>query len=136
MVTIVKATKRSNVFETVYDLLTASLSVGTVTAAFIDDDHTFPQVVINPAIIDGEKLDLIGTTREYTGVIEIEVFAKKAQEIDTILDEIDADLTANVSASTDGLYFNDFEDSSADTFMINDQKIHTKGVKIKFQLNV
>lgn len=51
MVTISSSTLRQNLFETLYDSLTAAnllSSTATVTAAFHDDEEDFPQVVIHP----------------------------------------------------------------------------------------
>ena len=137
MVNIVESTIRANIYETLYDSLTASLSAGTVTAAFIDDNPTFPQVVINPARLSITKLTLNRGTKEYMAEVEIEVYAKKNKEIDQISDEIHADLSTNEATLKGfGLYLNDLEDSSEDTFFWNDQKIHSKLIFATFQVNI
>lgn len=137
MVNIVESTARANVYETLYDSLTASLSQGTVTAAFIDDQPTFPQVVINPARVSIRKLSLDRSSKEYVGETTIEIFAQKNKEIDEISDEIHADLATNESTLKGyGLYINDLEDSNEATVFWNDQKIHTKSILVTFQLNL
>jgi hypothetical protein len=137
MVNIVETTIRANIFETLYDSLTASLSAGTVTAAFIDDNPTFPQVVINPTKLLIKKLTLNRGTKEYTCEVEIEIYAKKNKDIDEIADEIHADLSTNeATIKAFGLYINDIEDSNSDTFFWNDQKIHTKTLLLTAQVNI
>lgn len=137
MVNIVVSTARANVFETFYDLLTSSLSLGTVTAAFIDDTPTFPQVVINPASITIRKLSIDRTAKQYDGTVEISIFAKQNAQIDSISDEIHDDLNTNESTLKGyGLFLGDIEDSNEDTVFYNSQKIHTKSIRISFQLNL
>jgi len=137
MVNIVQSTIRANVFETVYDLLTAQLSEGTVTAAFIDDNPTFPQVVINPSSIKIERNTFTNVNRSYDCEIEIELYCKKNKEIDQISDEISNDMYTNEATLKGyGLFLDDMEDSNESTFLWNDQKIHTKGIKIRFKANV
>ena len=137
MVTITTATARATIFETLYDSLTASLSAGTVTAAFIDDNPTFPQVVINPANLAVKKLSLNRDAKRYDVEIEIDIFTKKNKEIDQIADEIHDDLNTNESTLKGfGLFINDIEDSTSDTFFWNDQKIHTKTIVITGQVNI
>jgi len=137
MVNIVQSTIRANVFETVYDLLTAQLSTGTVTAAFIDDAPTFPQVVINPSSIKIERQTFNVDNRTYEVEVEVELYCKKNKEIDQISDEISNDMYSNETTLKDfGLYLEDMEDSNEDTFFWNDQKIHTKGILVRFKANV
>ena len=137
MVSIVQSTIRANVFETVYDLLTAQLSAGTVTAAFIDDSPTFPQVVINPSTIMISKNTFNNSNRSFNVEVEVELFCKKNKQIDQISDEISNDLYAQESSlHSDGLFLEDVEDSNEDTFFWNEQKIHTKGILLTFKANV
>jgi len=137
MVNIAQSTVRANIYETVYDLLTSSLSTGTVTAAFIDDAPTFPQVVINPSSISVTKLTFLKDNRSYEAEVEIDLYVKKNKQIDQISDEITADLYSNESSLTsDGLYLQDIEDSNEDTFFLNEQKIHTKTLNVSFKVNI
>jgi serine protease inhibitor ecotin len=137
MVNIVQSTIRANVFETVYDLLTAQLSEGTVTAAFIDDNPTFPQVVINPSSIKIKRTTLTNENRSYEGMVEVELYCKKNKEIDQISDEISNALYTNESTLAGfGLYLDDISDSNETTSFWNDQKIHIKFITIEFKANV
>lgn len=137
MVTITASATSANIYETLYDSLTASLSQGTVTGAFITDTPTFPQVVINPAKVMAPKLVLNNANKSKMGEVEIEIFAKKNKEIDQLSDEIRADLEANESTlASAGLYLEDIEDSSEDTVFWNDNKIHTKTILVTFKLNI
>ena len=137
MVTITEDTIRTATFEIIYDSLTASLSTGTVTASFIDDNPTFPQVVINPASVKFTKNTFTNANRERFIEVEVVLYCKKNKEIDQITDEIDADLRTNESSLlSSGLIFDDLEDSNEDTFFYNDKKIHTKGIMLRFRANV
>ena len=137
MVNIVQSTIRANIFETLYDLLTAQLSAGTVTAAFIDDNPTFPQVVINPASIKIERQTFNVDNRTYEVEVEVELYCKKNKEIDQISDEISNDMYSNETTLKDfGLFLEDISDSNEDTFFWNSQKIHTKALTIEFKANV
>jgi len=137
MVTITASTIRATIFETLYDSLTASLSAGTVTASYIDDNPTFPQVVINPAIVKVTKQTLNRGQVEYTAEVEVDVFTKKNKEIDQISDEIHTDLATNESTLAGfGLYLNDIEDSNSSTTFWNNQKVHIKTILMTFQVKV
>jgi hypothetical protein len=128
---------RELVFENVYDKLTASLSAGTVTAAFIDDIQTFPQVVINPATISVDNLVLNRGTKMYNAEVEIEIFSKKNKQIDTITDEIITDFTASESSyRTANMYLQDIEDTTEETVIWNNTKVHMKSILVNFQLNL
>jgi len=136
MVTITESTIRANVFEIVYDLLTASLSSGTVTAAFIDDTPTYPQVVINPASVKLIKNTFNMSNRTRPIEMEIELYTTQNKEVDQISDEIDADLITNESnLASSGLVFDELEDSREDTIILNGKKLHTKGILLKFRYN-
>lgn len=137
MATVSKATMRDNIYEVLYDLFTVQLSVGTVDRAFHDDAPTFPQVVINPSNIKIEKLTFRKDNKEYIAKVEVELYTKKNREIDQIADEITKDLDDYESTLiTANLYLEDIDDSNSDTFLINDEKVHTKGIMLTFKINV
>lgn len=137
MVSVLRATARTNVFELIYDTLTASLSKGTVTAAFINDQPTYPQVVINPARISQDNLSLDRGTSGYNGEVEIEIYAIKAKDIDELSDEICDDLlSSEATFATGNLYLEDLKDGTTDTVFWNKQKIHIKSLSIKYNLNI
>jgi len=128
---------RELVFENIYDKLTVSMSSGTVTAAFIDDVQGFPQVVINPATVSINNLVLNRGTRQYDVEVEIEIFAKKNKEIDTITDEIHTDFTADeANYQTANMYLQNIEDTTEETVIWNNTKVHTKSILVNFQLNL
>ena len=109
----------------------------TVTAAFIDDEPTYPQVVVTPASVSLEKLSLNRATKEYTCQVIIEIYTKKNKQIDQITDEICADLNTNeATLAAFGLYIGNIEDSNEDTVFWNDDKIHTKMIVIDCKVNV
>ena len=66
MVTINNTSIRQNVFETVYDRLKAKADGSdfdtstqpTITAAYIDDDQSFPQIVIHPVDVTKDTYNL------------------------------------------------------------------------------
>ena len=94
-------------------------------------------MVINPSSIKIERNTFTNVNRSYDCEIEIELYCKKNKEIDQISDEISNDMYTNESTLKDfGLYLEDIEDSNEDTFFWNDQKIHTKGILIRFNANV
>ena len=137
MVTITRAAARAKVFETLYDSLKASLSAGTVTAAFIDDQPTYPQVVISPAKLLDKRISINRGTARIEGATEINVYAKKNKEIDQITDEIYADLEASEpTLKSAGIFIGDIEDTGDNTFFYNDQKIHNKTIIVFYVLNV
>lgn len=91
MVEITSSSLRANVYETVYDTLNSAnllSSTATVTAAYIDNDSAFPQVVIYPITVSKEGFTYDrGFGRESINVI-IEVYTKKAKDLDQLSDEI------------------------------------------------
>jgi len=138
MVAISESTIRADVWENIYDELTADLSTGTVTASYIDDNPTFPQVVVKPISKLVKHLTIDATSKEYTGEIEIEIYAKKNEQIDSISDEVDYDLLVTNKATFEalGLYLGDLEDSNESTVFWNEQKIHIKAIIIQFKVKL
>lgn len=137
MVTVAESTVRANIYSNLYTSLSSSLSIGTVTAAFIDDQPTFPQVVINPSTISIQKLTLNRGVKQYLCRVDITIYTKKNAQLDSIADEICADLNSNESTFKGyGMYLNDIEDGDAETLFWNNNKIHAKTLGINFQLNL
>lgn len=94
MVTINDSTIRQNVWKTIYDALVAAnleSSTTLITSAFVDNTPSFPQVVINPVDVSHSEPTIDSTmsysTKEIT--ITIDLFTKKASQIDTLADAID-----------------------------------------------
>ena len=106
MVTINDSTLNANVWKTVYDLLVAAnleSSTATVTAAFIDNHTAFPQVVINPIEVSRSEGTIDSTMTAHTKEISvlIDLYAKKASQIDTLNDAIShLLLTTNIPGIT------------------------------------
>lgn len=125
MVVITSSALRQNVYETVYDTLNdADLlsSTVTVTAAYIDSDSSFPQVVIYPVKVDKEDYTYDRTYSKATIMVMIEIYTKKAKELDQINDEIDP-LMQSLKMNSLQL-INTSEDIALSTD--NDNKIHLK----------
>lgn len=97
MVVITTSSLRANIYETVYDTLKAAnllSSTATVTAAYIDNDSAFPQVVIYPVKVDKEGFTYDrGFGREAIQVM-IEIYTKKAKELDQLSDEVAVQMQA------------------------------------------
>lgn len=97
MVTITDSLLRSNVYETLYDLLKAyatSSSYSTtpqpmVTAAYIDNStQTFPMIVVNPAIISTEGRTFNNSSSQKNVSVIIDIYTKKTEDIDKLADNI------------------------------------------------
>ena len=132
MVTINKSTFRQNVYETIYDTLTsANLLSGTVTvtAAYIDDDQSFPQVVVHP--ITSNKDEWAFQKSNHTNHIKvmIDVWTKKNKERDQITDEIDS--LSDLKSIT-GLSLEDWSESPA-LEPKNDNKLHLTTITIVYR---
>lgn len=131
MVTINKSTLRQNVYETIYDTLTnANLLSGsvTVTAAYIDDDKAFPQVVVNPIDVTDKRFRFDRDYSTDTIKVLIEIYTKKNKEKDQISDEIDAlsDLKNILGVSLVGWQ----EDNALES--IGGSKIHLKTIMLTY----
>jgi hypothetical protein len=97
MVTIVDATLRQNVYEQIYDTLKAYATEGsygtttqpTVTAAYIDDSQSFPQIIISPVDIDREEYNFGQNNPTKEIRVLIDVYTRKNQDIDILSDDLD-----------------------------------------------
>ena len=131
MVTITNSSVRSNIFETVYDVLTnANLLNGdvTVTAAYIDSADAFPQVVIHPVNVSKENWSFDRSGVRNNCEVLIDVWTKKNKNIDLISDEIDS-LTS--LKTVQGLMLVDWDESNAvDPY--NQNKIHLKTITLGY----
>ena len=97
MVTLNTSTLRSNIFETLYDELTAAnllSSTATVTAAYIDSEDSFPQVVINPVDIEKTNFSFDRSNSNKSVTILIDIWTKKNKDKDLLTDEIDTIVSA------------------------------------------
>ena len=131
MVTISNSTVRANIYETLYDTLNSAnllSSTVTVTAAYIDSDSSFPQVVIHPVDVSHDMFGMDRVNSRKTANVMIDVYTKKAKEIDQITDEIDALVRP---LKLPGITLVDWsEDRALSTD--NDNKIHLKTITIAY----
>lgn len=135
MVTISNSTIRQNIFETIYDIVsaitfTSTITTPRITAAFIDDSKsTFPQIVINPVDI-GRDTFTIGSDRSASNkniTVVIDVFTKKSKDLDIVSDAIQTAMDTNFS----GITLIGTSESNGIVFP-NDQKIHQKSITFNF----
>lgn len=137
---ITDSTLRSSIFETIYDLINgasleyynsagSSVTGVTVTAAYIDDEQSLPQVVINPANIAKDDPAFKRTKFTNNVQIMIDIYTKKNKNIDYITDQID-----NLSGlkNIQGLQFNSSEESRAYP-VENENKIHLKSITLNYK---
>lgn len=130
--TINDASKRHDIYETVYDILAAATLAGsntvTVTASYIDDIQRFPQVVVYPVDIKKSDQSLDWTSSINNCTVIIEMYAKKAEHLDTITDSIDA-LTSLKTIS--GLSLKDWSEGTGVDISLNN-KIHQKTITLVY----
>jgi len=133
MVTIVDSQLRHTVFETIFDTLTSAnllSSTVTVTASYIDNQPTFPQVVVNP-ISKSEDERSMGSSAQFTKniAVVIDVFTKKKEHIDTISDAIETLLKSN---DISGLYLSSMDSAEGEGRDSNNQKIHVTSLTFNY----
>lgn len=132
MVTITGSTLRSNVFEHIYDTLTAAnllSSTVTVTASYIDGNQAFPQVVINPANVDKDEFSFDRSNSTNTINVVLDIFTKKNKDKDLIADEIDA---LSGLKNINGLIFTGWSESNA-LEVGNENKLHLKSIVLSYK---
>ena len=95
MVAISNSTLRQNVYETIYDLLTANIgsynssSQPTVKASYTDDSKNLPEIVVYPVDIDNSSFNFgLGSPDREIRVM-IEIYSKKMKDLDILADDID-----------------------------------------------
>jgi len=132
MVSINDTTLRANIYETIYDTLTAAhllSSTATVTAAYIDSDTApFPQVVINPVDVDKDSFSFDKSISSKNINIVIDIYTKKNKDKDLLADEIDGVIT---SLSMSGVSLKGWTESNA-LEVPNDNKIHLKSIVLTY----
>ena len=132
MVAITNASTRQNLYETVYDILTAAdllSSTVKVTAAYIDDDKSFPQVVVHPVDINKSPLSFNRSYFDNSLVVMIDIWTRKNKEKDQISDEID-DLLS--SLKIDGVCLVGWDESNA-LEPQGGNKIHLKTITLTYK---
>ena len=137
MVSIAESTLRSNVFETVYDLVSTTLSSSTmspsgvtVTAAFIDNTDTLPQVVVHPVDVDYESFTYDKSFSERTVRVLIDIWTKKNKDKDQICDALVPVLLS--PSNYVGMHIIGVEESNAFEDP-NNNKVHLKSIALSFR---
>lgn len=131
MVTINNNTLRSNVYETIYDTLKAAnlhSSTATVTAAYIDDNQAFPQVVVNPIEVGHSEHSFDWSHSRKEILVTIDVWTKKNKDRDLIADEIETLLRP---LKINGLSLISISDSNAFETPSNN-KLHLKTLQLNY----
>ncbi len=111
-----------------YDNTDTAVTGVTITAAYIDDDRTFPQVVINNSNI--AKSDFTFDKSALNTIqIMIDIYTKKAKNLDYITDQID-----NISGlkSIQGMNLIAWDETKAYS-PVNDNKIHLKSITLTYK---
>lgn len=135
MVTIADSSVRANVWETIYDLLNAysfSTSLTKITSAYPDDDATFPMVVIHPVQNSKGEYSLgprSAAVKTQAINVQIDLFTKKAKDIDVLGDEIHNAIEDDYP----GITLVESDEDAVGTFETkNEQKVHMKSFMFSF----
>lgn len=133
VVTIADATLRQNVYEYIYDALTAASfttsSAPTITAAYIDKDQQFPQIVINPIDVDYDNATFAKGSWDKTIKVLIDVYTRKNKDKDILSDEIMALLDGTLISGVSLVGVS--ESNALDTY--NDNKVHLKSLALTYR---
>ena len=131
MVEIKTSTLRTNTYEHIYDTLTSAnllSSTVTVTASYIDDIKSFPQVVINQVNVSEEDYTFTRAYGKKSLEIIIDIYTRKAKEIDQISDELYVTIR---DMSAQGIMLVRWTEGN-DIELPNDTKLHTKSISLEF----
>jgi len=88
MVTINRATFINNLYETVFDLLTANLVSSTPVGGFTEELQTLPATVVGRPNTTTPELVLSRDLKEFEVVMILTVQAIKNKDVDTAADEL------------------------------------------------
>ena len=136
MVTISSSSIRQNVFETIYDLLKAKATSEdygtsvqpTVTASYIDDVHTFPQIVVKEPDVERENYVFDRSSSDKPILLAVEIYCLKTKDRSILADNIDTFMHAT---KITGLMINDYSETN-DVQIDNASKIRSKTISINF----
>lgn len=139
MVTITDQRIRNTVFQNIYSLIDVSASTFNasstpdVISGHVDlNTVTFPCIVINPIEVEEDSKDkTIDTTRVATNrnvVVIVEVYTKKAEDLDNIADGLNYTFSNN---SINGIQYQSAMDSTGISFP-NNSKIRQKTITLNF----
>lgn len=142
MVTEVKlSTIRQDLFSVIFTLINDNKPSGwTVLSAFPEDNALFPCIIINPAIVKPSIIGLDDSSIIVEDIeVEIEFYAEAKdgkEKIDVGRDNVQNTILSNTSSLDSSklvLSEDPFDDSNADSFITNNQKINTAASLIKLQ---
>jgi len=136
MVAISNASIRQNVFETIYDLLKAKATSTlygtsfqpTVTSSYIDDVHTFPQIVVTEPNVERENYVFDRSNSSRPILVVIEIYCLKTKDRSILADNVD---TFIHETKITGLMIVDYSETN-DVQVDNASKIRSKTVSINF----
>jgi hypothetical protein len=133
MVVISNTSLRSNVYETVYDLLTnnigsyTSSSQPTVKASYTSDSKNLPEIVLYPVDVDSLDFNFGQSSPSREVRVMIDVYSKKMKDLDILADNIDNLLYTKIS----GLQLIGKSESTAFETP-NNNKLHLKTLTFTF----
>ena len=131
MVTISNNTIRANVFETIYDLLTAYgdwVVRPTIVAAYIDNETKDPQVVISPVRIGSDNPTFNNHSSFKNVTVVIDIYSKKNKSLDQVTDDVNLILNDN---KISGLKLVTIDESFAMPFT-NNNKLRNKTLSVGY----
>jgi len=136
MVAISNSSIRQTVFETIYDLLKAkatsedygTATQPTTTASYIDDYHSFPQIVVKEPNVGRENYTFNRSNSDRPILVIIEVYCLKNKDRSILSDNVDTFIHEN---KITGLMIKDY--SETDDIMLDDKtKIRSKTISVNF----
>ncbi|RLG33404.1 hypothetical protein DRN98_03980 [Methanosarcinales archaeon] len=136
MVTINDSSIRSNIYESVYDLINndksgyGSSSEPSLYGGHPDwDSCSFPNIIINPIEVDESDytIDTNRSVSNKTVVVVIEIFTKKNKDLDIIADGVGGSLKTNIP----GLFIVNTSEDNGVVFP-NEMKIKMKTMTFTF----
>lgn len=138
MVTINQSTFKQNLYETLYDLLIANLSIGTVVGGFIPKLETMPEVVLGKPVVSPVTVSIDGSLKVFEVNIVISVFSTKNKECDLIGDELRTILLSNESTLFNGndLYDMDLVEEDGGENLVEGKEVHSTVFTISFRWDV
>jgi hypothetical protein len=101
----------------------------TISAAYIDDNKTFPQVIINTANVAKDEFSFNRDNMTNTIQVMIDIYTKKKKNEDYITDQID-----NISGlkKIQGLSLTNWDETTAFS-PENENKIHLKSITLTYK---
>jgi hypothetical protein len=133
------STIRSDTFKAVFDLINNNKPTGwTVTSSFIESKPSFPQIVIDPALVTEKNLSLNKSKKSRLIEMRIGLYAltsQRKEKIDEGRDNINNTILNNLTTlRNNNLVPVTFGDVDIDTEELSDDtKVHTGEITIEFK---